>query len=75
MNGPTEEFLEDLRNCVEAHKEFYKALYDQDVFSPVKDDPVTQSIDRIDRYLRRAKPAKLVDLSGEGGTVRSVAVR
>jgi len=75
MNGPTKGFLEDLRNCVDAHKEFYRALHGQDVFSPVKDDPATENIDRLDRYLRRAKPARLVDLSGEGGTARSVAVR
>ena len=66
MNGPTKEFLEDLRRCVEAHKEFYKTLYGQDVFSPVKDDPATENIGRLDRYLRRAKPARLVDLSGGG---------
>jgi len=57
-NGPTKEFLEDLRSCVEAHKEFYRALHHQDVFSPVKGDPTTENIDGIDRYLRRAKPVK-----------------
>ena len=58
-NGPTEEFLKDLRSCVEVHKEFYRTLHNQDTFSPVKGDPSTQNVDRIDHYLQKAKPVKL----------------
>jgi len=58
-NGPTEEFLEDLRRCVEAHKKLYMAIHGQNVFSPVKGDTATENIDRISRYLEKAKPVKL----------------
>ena len=58
-NGPTEKFLEDLRRCLEAHKELYRTLHGQETFSPIKGDSSTENIDKIDRWLQRAKPVKL----------------
>jgi len=58
-NGPSEEFLNDLRKCVDLHKEFYRNYHRQSAFQPVKDDVATQNINRIDRWLQKVKPIKL----------------
>ena len=61
-NGPTEEFLKDLKKCVDLLKDYYRIHHDMEEFRPI--DSNTRNIDRIDRYLQRAKPVKLVELSG-----------
>jgi len=64
-NGPTEEFLKDLKKCVDLLRDFYRIHHDMEEFKPI--DSTTRNIDRIDRYLQRVKPVKLVDLSGKEG--------